>query len=88
MIHLCCGVELEGVDDLGVVTDLTDEALLATQGAVVDVLRRELYDLGEAMSELVLVNLEQVLRGVKKGMFYKAQYPVRWTTQSALHFTP
>ena len=23
-----------------------------------------------------------------KGSFYKAQYPVRWTAQSALHFLP
>ena len=25
---------------------------------------------------------------VKKGSFYTAQYPVRWTAQSALHFLP
>ncbi len=24
----------------------------------------------------------------KKGSFYIAQYPVRWTAQSALHFLP
>ena len=26
-------------------------------------------------------------KGLKKGMFYIAQYPVRWTAQSALHFS-
>ena len=29
-----------------------------------------------------------VLAGYKKGSFHIAQYPVRWTAQSALHFLP
>ena len=28
------------------------------------------------------------LKGKDKGSFYIAQYPVRWTAQSALHFLP
>ena len=31
-------------------------------------------------------NSERVKKG--KGSFYIAQYPVRWTAQSALHFLP
>ena len=31
---------------------------------------------------------KRVLKTLKKGCFYIAQYPVRWTVQSALHFLP
>ena len=31
---------------------------------------------------------EGEMREVKKGSFYIAQYPVRWTAQSASHFLP
>ena len=35
------------------------------------------------------VQLRQHLKGKKgKGSFYIAQYPVRWTAQSAVHFLP
>ena len=32
--------------------------------------------------------LKEKCREYKKGSFYIAQYPVRWTAQSALHFLP
>ena len=56
--HLYCDVELEGVDDLGVITDLTDEPLLATQGAVVDVFCPKLNHLLEFVCELVVMYLQ------------------------------
>jgi len=49
---------LKGVDDLGVITDLTDEPLLATQGTVVDVFCPKLNHLLEFVCELVVMYLQ------------------------------
>ena len=35
-----------------------------------------------------LTSVKWTMPGVKKGSFYIAQYPVRWTAKSALHFLP
>ena len=37
--------------------------------------------------ETIMVNTTQPPKGKGKGSFYIAQYPVRWTAQSASHFT-
>ena len=42
------------------------------------------WGVGESASE----HIHSPVGPVKKGSFYIAQYPVRWTAQRALHFPP
>ena len=60
--HSKRGLQLEGVDDFGVVADFADEAAHATLFARVDVLRGEAHDALQTRRELARHHLQQVLQ--------------------------
>ncbi len=57
------GVFLEGVDDLSILAELTDEAFLSTQAAAEDVGAGKLDHLGQEGSQFPINHLEDEERG-------------------------
>lgn len=61
------GILLEGIDDLTVLTKLTDEALLPAQTTAVDMRAGKLDHLREEGSELSIYDLQKRERHYKSG---------------------
>ena len=63
--------------------------LLPTQPTIHNMLYGTATQLQRTASILAAMNIrDRIVKGKGKGSFYIAQYPVRWTAQSALHFLP